>query len=241
MFRCMLDFETLGTRPGCCVLTFGAVFFSSTEDKPLGPEFSSVVSIESQKQLGLHIDPDTVAWWAKQSEEAQAAVRQAYDESRSPTLEVVLENFSEYLLEEVGHKKHVQIWGNGADFDNVILAELYRVAKIEAPWNFYNNRCYRTLKNVVKGPKLVRQGVHHNALDDAKSQALHAVALLKVVRGEPTVRGVPFEMPLIARLEDQGPAQDGPTAPEFEVKFDDIGEPVVVPVTPVPSRYKRKF
>jgi hypothetical protein len=216
MYRCMLDFETLGTRPGCCVLTFGAVFFSSTEDNPLGSEFSSVVSVESQKRLGLHTDPDTIAWWKTQSEEAQAAVRQAYDESRAPPLEDVLEFFSEYLLQEVGHKKNVQIWGNGADFDNVILAALYHAAKMEAPWHFYNNRCYRTLKNVVKGPKLVRQGVHHNALDDAKSQAMHAVALLKVIRGES------FEMPLIAGLEDQGPAQNGPT-------------------TPAPSRYKRKF
>jgi 3' exoribonuclease, RNase T-like len=207
MYRCMLDFETLGTRPGCCVLTFGAVFFSSTEAEPLGQEFSAVVNVKSQEALGLHVDQDTVAWWERQSIEARNAVAPAYSPT-SQSLEVVLGDFSNYLLQEVGDKRNVQIWGNGADFDNVILAALYHAAKLESPWHFYNNRCYRTLKNVVKGPKLVRQGVHHNALDDAKSQAMHAVALLKVVRGEP------FEMPLmIAGLGDQGqPTQDEPTA-----------------------------
>ena len=180
MYRCMLDFETLGTRPGCCVLSFGAVFFDETSEEPLGVEFSSVVSVKSQVSLGLHIDPDTAAWWNQQSPEARAAVAEAYTET-APSLETVLENFADYVLLEAGSKKAVQIWGNGSDFDNVILTELYRTTEVEAPWFFYNNRCYRTLKGIVKGPVFSRQGTHHNALDDAKSQAAHAVQLLRVL------------------------------------------------------------
>ena len=38
---------------------------------------------------------------------------------------------------------------------------------------------YRTLKNLLPYIEMERVGEHHNALDDAKSQALHAIKLLK--------------------------------------------------------------
>ncbi len=50
---------------------------------------------------------------------------------------------------------------------------------MEEPWNFWNNRCYRTLKNLHPKIELVRTGVHHHALADAKTQALHLLEILK--------------------------------------------------------------
>jgi inhibitor of KinA sporulation pathway (predicted exonuclease) len=49
---------------------------------------------------------------------------------------------------------------------------------MQAPWKFYNDRCYRTLKAMyphIKMPK--RTGTHHNALDDAISQVNHLILL----------------------------------------------------------------
>ncbi len=70
------------------------------------------------------------------------------------------------------------IWGNGASFDNTILEECFRRTALEMPWGYYNDRCYRTLKNLAPNVKLERLGTFHNALDDARSQAAHAVAVL---------------------------------------------------------------
>jgi hypothetical protein len=172
----MIDLETLGTRAGCVVLSIGAVAFDAVSGE-LGKEFYCVVSTESCQEAGLHVDSDTVAWWSKQSEEARAVLYQA-EESGLPLI-MALTNFTEYLSQfNLGS---VRIWGNGADFDNPILIACYAAVYKKAPWSPWNGRCYRTLKNLVKGPKLVRQGTYHNALDDAKTQAAHAVQLLKVL------------------------------------------------------------
>lgn len=46
------------------------------------------------------------------------------------------------------------------------------------PWPHWNDRCYRTLKAMRPDVKMERTGTHHNAVDDATSQARHALALL---------------------------------------------------------------
>lgn len=73
--------------------------------------------------------------------------------------------------------KGVRVWGNGSDFDNVILRNAYAAIGSTYPWRYNDNMCYRTIKNLAPDVKMARQGVHHNALDDARSQALHLIAI----------------------------------------------------------------
>lgn len=169
----MVDLETLGRRPGCVVLAIGAVEFGS---RGLGREFYQVLDVYGQKSLGLHDDPETLAWWEAQAPEA----RQVLDQARHPDAKkfgVVMCEFDDWLR-PIGFKR-VRVWGNGADFDNAILACVYGALSLTPPWDFWNNRCYRTLKNLVPGPKVERTGTYHNALDDAKTQAIHAIRLLE--------------------------------------------------------------
>ena len=58
------------------------------------------------------------------------------------------------------------------DFDNIILGSLYDAFGLRKPWSYSR---YRTVKNLGIGPRTpkVREGVHHNALDDAITQARH--------------------------------------------------------------------
>ena len=169
----MLDLETLGTKPGCIVLSIGAVFFGPDG---LGQEFYRVISIPKSEKIGLGTDRDTVEWWNKQSEEARMVVGAANGpDAVSPI--VAAAEFSEFV-ESYGDKNEVRVWGNGSDFDQPILAEIYHRVGVPVPWKFWNNRCYRTLKYLNPSEKLVRAGVYHNALDDAKSQAEHAVRML---------------------------------------------------------------
>jgi len=69
------------------------------------------------------------------------------------------------------------VWGNGANFDNVILAEAYRRLDMKLPWHFTQDRCFRTIKSKYWYVDMVRTGTHHNAAGDAMSQANHLIRL----------------------------------------------------------------
>ena len=169
----MIDLETMGRRPGCSILSIGAVAFDG--DLGLGPEFDVVVNRESCKSYGLHEDSETLDWWSKQTPKASKILHVAT--YRGATLPNALKQLGDYLTQFDPNK--VRVWGNGSDFDNAILAVAYAECRLPLPWQFYNNRCYRTLKSLKPQVKLNRVGTYHNALDDAKSQALHAIELMR--------------------------------------------------------------
>lgn len=163
-----LDLETTGTSPGCCVLSIGAC---STN---MEFEFYQPIWYSSQKAIyGLKDCPETLRWWDKQNKEAR-------DEAFSGTagLQVVLGNFADWLKSLPANE--VFVWGNGADFDQPILSYAYEVAGMDSPFRF-NNRCYRTLKNLYKNIKapIDFEGIKHHALWDAKHEARHLSALLR--------------------------------------------------------------
>jgi exodeoxyribonuclease VIII len=111
-----------------------------------------------------------------QSDKARAVFK-----DKGKPLAEVLNAFTKFIgIENVGQ---VKLWGNGANFDNVILVNAYRRTGIKAPWQFYNDRCYRTIKSMFKRIEMERSGTHHNALDDAKSQADHLVRILTTIGG----------------------------------------------------------
>ena len=70
------------------------------------------------------------------------------------------------------------VWGNGANFDNVILRNAYRNNQMLEPWNFRQDRCYRTI-NAEFGQNITTPdiGVKHNALDDAIYQASRLILI----------------------------------------------------------------
>lgn len=171
----MVDIETLGQGPGCKILSIGAVAFNS-DAKTIGPEFYQVFNTMNQGSYGLKTEKETVEWWAKQSEEARKVITQA-EEGGEPLRDGLLK-FSGWLSQF--DRKRLCIWGNGADFDNAILQYVYKVVPVEVPWDFWNNRCFRTLSREFEDycPKPDRKNVYHNALDDARYQAQWANEIL---------------------------------------------------------------
>lgn len=166
----MIDLETWGTGPRAAIISIGAVEFARGG---LGREFYTRVNPLSCEILGLEFDEDTRAWWAKQSDAARKVFGGIDAE---PAIDAALKAFTAWFPDKAN------LWGNGSDFDNVILASAYQAAGYECPWKFYRNRCYRTLKSLRPEIKLERMGTHHNALDDAKTQAKHAVQILRGMR-----------------------------------------------------------
>jgi exodeoxyribonuclease VIII len=160
----MIDLETMGNRPSAPIIAIGAVMFDKDE---VHDEFYVVVDLADSVAEGAVMDPSTVLWWMKQSDEARAAF-----EAPGKPLGFALGDFREWVS-----KYDISgVWGNGASFDNVILSEAYRRMGNDAPWPFWKDRCYRTVKSATKIP-MGRTGTHHNALDDARDQALHLMAI----------------------------------------------------------------
>lgn len=169
----MVDLETLGSVPGCAILSIGAVGFGPGV---VGSErFEAVIRRASCAQMGLHEDPETLDWWEHQTPEARRVLNDADGQDTSEPLADALVRFS-FWLRQFG--SNVRVWGNGADFDNAILAAAYRAIGTKPYWRFWNGRCYRTLKGLHPAIKLDRAGTHHRAIDDALSQAEHASRLL---------------------------------------------------------------
>ena len=165
----MLDLETLGTKPGCVVLSIGACTFDQEF------KFYEKIDIKSSLSAGLKKDPSTEAWWMRQSPEAR---NEAF--SGTKELVMVLGEFHDWFRMVVAKKGDTFIWGNGNDFDKPIIEAAFDAVEMKAPWKTYNGRCFRTLKNLfqeVKAPDFV--GEKHNALADAIYQSIHAVAILK--------------------------------------------------------------
>lgn len=171
MNHVMLDIETMGTRANAAITTIGAVKFDPISGL-IGDTFYRKVSLEDSIKCGLEIDPSTLIWWMGQGDKA----RKECVSGRDP-LKPTLEAFSNWV-----NNLDVRLWGNGAAFDNTILGNAYDVCGLTRPWKFWNDRCYRTMKNIHKDVPFERVGTHHNALDDAISQAQHLITIFKSQR-----------------------------------------------------------
>ena len=159
----MLDLETMGRGPNAAITAVGAVYFDPTTGK-LGETFYSTVELESSVAGGGQMDASTVLWWMQQSADARSMYAAAGEH-----INVVLLRFAEFCKH--GDDAFPKVWGNGAPFDNVILRSAYGRAGITCPWEFWNDRCYRTMRAMLPQVDVERSGTHHNALDDATTQA----------------------------------------------------------------------
>ncbi|CAM8176549.1 3'-5' exonuclease [Escherichia coli] len=81
------------------------------------------------------------------------------------------------FIDENSGEFFVQVWGNGANFDNTILRRSYERQGIPCPWRYYNDRDVRIIVELGKAidfdarTAIPFEGERHNALDDARYQA----------------------------------------------------------------------
>ena len=177
-----IDIETLSTSSNALITQIGAVCDHG--------EFQQFVDIQNSMNAGFSVDASTITWWMKQTDEA----RKRFQTKGRPIV-TSLENFSEWvetmrqaMARQVGttpDQVEVLVWGNGAAFDNCVLSNAYRRVGVQQPWSYKNDRCYRTLKELVECGVPHIDGVAHDALDDARYQHAHLkMSLSKLNRKE---------------------------------------------------------
>jgi exodeoxyribonuclease VIII len=171
----MLDLETMGTRPNAPIIAIGAVTFDA--DGIGTHSFYRNVDLQSSITAGAIIDPNTVMWWMQQSDEARAALLA----KGATDIVTAMDAFDGWVDSATGHNRDAiqGVWGNGASFDNAIMSESYKRLGFNPPWPFWKDRCYRTAKSMFPNVPMERSGTHHNALDDAISQAKHLIEISK--------------------------------------------------------------
>jgi hypothetical protein len=159
--HCMIDIETLSTRPNAPILSVGAAFFDPMTGE-VGETFYRRVDIASAMKFGA-ADPETIRWWLKQNDEARLEIAKSGE-----PLDEMLNDLNTFYNKGYDAK----VWGNGSGFDITILEYAYhRCLSQNAPWPFWNVRDVRTVvqlaEGLVKKPAaFTKDKVAHNALDD---------------------------------------------------------------------------
>lgn len=158
----MIDLETLGVTHDCVVLTLGAVKFDPfNTDEPTHPLYLRL-NVDQQSELDRAIDPNTIIWWSKQSEQAQ---NEAFSDDNRISVEDVIAELNRYL---VGIDK---VWAQGPMFDINILEHLYKMVGQPLPWQYWQIRDSRTVFDMGDDSAKTGNGDAHNALSDAYCQA----------------------------------------------------------------------
>ena len=176
----MVDIETLSTEPNAVILSLGAIKFSR-DNKPV-PALSEMetfykrINIDSCKDLGMHVDPETVKWWDKQEESVKNEA--LGNEEGRESIQETLNQFSSWI----GTNPSIKIWGNGDDFDCVILTQAYKSIGLIPPWKFWNTRDVRTVFDMgsIHPWELPNDNKHH-PIDDCYRQIFGLKKAFKIL------------------------------------------------------------
>jgi|APHM01.1.fsa_nt_gi hypothetical protein len=162
--RVMVDIETLGTMPGCVILSVGACYFEPGNGV-VGERFYTEIDKQSCREAGLTVDEETEAWWESQDDDLVPL-------DGDTSLSVALDDLRHFAF------RADEVWANGPAFDCAILEAAYHAVDIEPPWEYHEERDVRTIRALPGAVELEFGGRKHNALDDAVHQASEVAATL---------------------------------------------------------------
>lgn len=144
----LIDLETLGTKPGCVILSCVAVGLNRKgEDNDRQPKIKVVFSMTQQMLIGLVPDQNTLSWYLK---DKKGQLQEIKDSGASvEELKDALSRLTEFFNRVLQGNKNACIWGNDANFDVEILFELFkRVLPDSAfPFKYYKYMNVRTIKD----------------------------------------------------------------------------------------------
>lgn len=173
-----LDIETLSTEPNAVVLSFALVAFDPNGTLPNTVFHERFLHLDEQFALGRDMSESTLLWWMAQ---LRAPRKQQERAPRGTCGEAVMD-MVRWLRTMTGEGDQIEgpmvsqrakIWGNGKDFDVVILGDLARQLGFETPWLFRNARCFRDLylqhpDVTTEVPNLIKHSAEHDALWEAE-------------------------------------------------------------------------
>lgn len=161
----MVDLETLSTNSNAVITEIGLVKFSLS----LGIIEAIEISVDPFQQIldARHLSADTVRWWRTQLRWKEMIANNN-----------VVDTYGAAMTARAFIDER-PVWGNGSDFDNVILCNFLKRYG-QTPWNHRQNRCYRTVKSLCPSPRAPKRddSTVHSAYHDAVHQTRHLIELL---------------------------------------------------------------
>jgi hypothetical protein len=201
-----IDCETLGVSTNNpAILSIGVVRFDPETGKLGGQQYFEI-DIDDTIRHG-HIDGSTLRWWVTQSPVA----RDVFSDKPS---KVKLREALDVIGTTIRSADVPTVWFKGPCEDGAWLKSAYRSVGLAEPWHFTKTRDVRTLIELAEmtGREVKDVGTAHNALDDAKFQALivsygmqKIAAAMKGFRGKDFVAkfNVPKDEPVTVDDDDE--------------------------------------
>lgn len=161
----MIDFEALGKD---CPCQIGAIYFNRVTGE-LGKSYKANIDANS---LSTPPDAKTVYWWLSQSKEAQNTLLTDKKDIKTVLFELV-----EFLTPAK------RIWSH-ATYDFVMLQNLLNQYSIPNNINYKSGLDIRTLIYLAgtSTKDIVREGLHHDALEDCKYQVKYVTKALNELK-----------------------------------------------------------
>lgn len=170
----MLDLETLGNGKNKCIVQIGACYFDRDTGE-IGETFKVNVDAGTHVKYGGELDAQTVYWWLEQPKEAQNSL-----------LAGPRENIIDAMTRlNVFLARAKAIWSH-ATFDFVAIQETFKQLDIKPLFHYRVARDLRTIVDAGKVTidKQLREGTHHDALDDCRFQVKYCVAALNNIKNK---------------------------------------------------------
>jgi hypothetical protein len=160
MNHVMIDLETLGTKSDSVFLSIAAVQFDIRTGET-GKVLYNNIELESALRAGRRVDADTIKWWLNQNNETMKKMFE-----KPILLQTALQQLT-YFFEE---NSLLYPWGNAASFDLGMLNDAYNKLYIKQPWYGKNERCYRTVIQMLNEPVWKNPAHSHDPVYDCKYQ-----------------------------------------------------------------------
>jgi len=126
------------------------------------------------QDVGLDVDASTLEWWLRRDEDARSVL------TGGDPLADALVDFRNWYREQ----EPDEIWANSPSFDCEQLEYAYSAVGLVEPWEYHEERDFRTLRSLPVGGDQDQEGTEHDALDDALHQARVASTALAELGGD---------------------------------------------------------
>lgn len=165
----MIDLETMSLAPNAAIISIGAIAFDANH---ISNSFYTTIDLADCQKLGLDINAETVLWWLSQSKAAQDSL---VSSTNVPLLKA-LTQLTTWVASYEGPA--LQVWSNGYK-DLQWLESAYAVCEIERPWQYWQERDFRTIKAVLPYVSIPDESIAHHAMYDARWQARYLMEVVK--------------------------------------------------------------
>lgn len=178
----MLDIETLGLKPGCGIMSIGAVNFGLDRQESLLEEanqFYVAINGFDMQNLGFRTDPETLRWWKKEPiwKDLSAEIRDS---------QIGVHRACTKLAHFLETARPDKVWANAPIFDIEMLRYTFKRMKLEFPVAYRQEMDFRTVMELaypqrdMRPPPAFRDRFSsHHALGDSMEQALQTIQALR--------------------------------------------------------------